>query len=244
MSLDAFLYRPEWHAHPFHISLRALRYDPYSKALTEEKYEIVKMKRIRREAILTVRRILGINSASEQVKSVVESTTGEDIANSVLQSSSAMTSPSQLVQPRGSHPVTIGIILGTLGRQGNPAILARIRSLLHSRGLRTMIVLLSEIFPQKLEMLSTTKPGSGKGVSAWVQIACPRLSIDWGHFFVVPVLSPFELYVTIGEVVDPSLWSAGDEEKGYPMDFYSKTGGPWANYFDNKNRKTQLSYGS
>mmetsp|Transcript_33693 Transcript_33693/g.80593 ORF Transcript_33693/g.80593 Transcript_33693/m.80593 type:complete len:557 (+) Transcript_33693:159-1829(+) len=225
-------------------SLRALRYDPYSKALTEEKYEIVKMKRIRREAILAVRRILGINSASEQVKSVVESTTGEDIANSVLQSSSAMTSPSQLVQPRGSHPVTIGIILGTLGRQGNPAILARIRSLLHSRGLRTMIVLLSEIFPQKLEMLSTTKPGSGKGVSAWVQIACPRLSIDWGHFFVVPVLSPFELYVTIGEVVDPSLWSAGDEEKGYPMDFYSKTGGPWANYFDNKNRKTQLSYGS
>ena len=108
-----------------------------------------------------------------------------------------------------------------------------------------MIVLLSEIFPKKLEMLSTTKPGSGQGVSAWVQIACPRLSIDWGHFFVVPVLSPFELYVAIGEVADPSLWSTGDEEKGYPMDFYSKTGGPWANYFDdNKDRKTQLSYGS
>lgn len=111
-----------------------------------------------------------------------------------------------------------------------------------------MIVLLSEIFPKKLEMMSSTAPG-GRGVCAWVQIACPRLSIDWGHFFCTPVLSPFELFVALGEVADPTLWSAADEEAkggeekcgenpGYPMDFYSKSGGPWANYYDtNAKRK-------
>ena len=29
--------------------------------------------------------------------------------------------------------------------------------------------------PQKLEMMPQA--------DAWVQIACPRLSVDWGHFF-------------------------------------------------------------
>lgn len=145
-------------------------------------------------------------------------------------------------------------------RQGNPAILSRIRSLLHSNGIRSIIVLLSEIFPKKLEMMSNTTTvtrggNSSGGVSAWVQIACPRLSIDWGHYFCVPVLSPFELFVALGEVVDTSLWVAGDEEKeggsteevdvaAYPMDFYSKSGGPWTNYFDSNSKRKVMSYGS
>jgi diphthamide synthase subunit DPH2 len=164
-------------------SLRALRYDPYSKTLTEEKYEIIKMKRLRREAVAKVRRLLGIksitnkftSSRSEEVENgsnVAKS--GEDIANSLLEQCeihSSTVSPSSSIS--NYHlPKTIGIILGTLGRQGNPGISARIRSLLHKRGVRTMIVLLSEIFPKKLEMLS----GNG-GVSAWVQIACPRLRL-------------------------------------------------------------------
>ncbi|EED93354.1 predicted protein [Thalassiosira pseudonana CCMP1335] len=169
-------------------SLRALRYDPYSKTLTEERYEIVKMKRIRRDAIQSARK-------------------------------------------------TMGIILGTLGRQGNPAILSRVRSLLHSRGIRSIIVLLSEIFPKKLEMLSSTNPDGGGRVCAWVQIACPRLSIDWGHYFCVPVLSPFELFVAFGEVVDTT------DEGGYPMDFYSKGGGPWTNYYESNKARKAVSYG-
>ena len=73
------------------------------------------------------------------------------------------------------------------------------------------------------------------GIRAWVQIACPRLSVDWGHHFSVPVLSPYELFVALGEVDDTSLLGPGggegeEEEVGYPMDFYSKSGGPWANY--------------
>lgn len=36
---------------------------------------------------------------------------------------------------------------------------------------------------------------SGKHVSffSWVQVACPRLSIDWGYAFPKPLLSPYEV---------------------------------------------------
>ena len=27
----------------------------------------------------------------------------------------------------------------------------------------------------------------------WVQVACPRLSIDWGYAFPKPLLSPYEV---------------------------------------------------
>lgn len=64
-----------------------------------------------------------------------------------------------------------GLILGTLGRQGNVNILSRIESLLQSKNLPYTVVLLSEIFPDKLARMSE--------VEAWVQVACPRLSIDW-----------------------------------------------------------------
>ena len=91
-------------------------------------------------------------------------------------------------------------------------------------------------------------------------LTCPKLlylthSVDWGHYFTVPVLSPFELFVALGEVADSALWSADQEQQqqqhnstqdiegGYPMDFYSKGGGPWTNYFEeNKDRKV-LAYG-
>jgi len=232
-------------------TLRALRYDPYSKTLTEERYETVKMKRLRREAIMAVRKSLGI---SDPLKRGINSglTTpsvqdGDDIANSVLQPQQHSSSH----PPSAANRKTMGIILGTLGRQGNPAILSRLRSLLHNRGIQTIIVLLSEIFPKKLEMLSKPTMSGGSGVCAWVQVACPRLSIDWGHYFCVPVLSPFELYVAFGEVDNAALWVA-DEEKAdinddltdqYPMDFYTKSGGPWTNYYDSNKQRKVLSYG-
>jgi len=130
---------------------------------------------------------------------------------------------------------TFGIILGTLGRQGNPAILSHVRQLLRSSKKTYFVILLSEILPQKLRLLS-------KNVDAWVQIACPRLSIDWGHFFEQPILSPYELEVCLNKE---------DWRDVYPMDFYSngKTNdkknkhlerkvGRWSNYHeDNKLRE-------
>ena len=58
-------------------------------------------------------------------------------------------------------------IQGTLGRQGNPHVVAHVTSLLKAAGKSTVPVLLSEITPQKLATF--------EGIDAWVQIACPRV---------------------------------------------------------------------
>ncbi|KAF1997865.1 Diphthamide biosynthesis protein 1 [Amniculicola lignicola CBS 123094] len=117
-----------------------------------------------------------------------------------------------------------GIILGALGRQGNPHTLTLIENELKRRNIPSINLLLSEIFPGKLAMMSD--------VDAWVQIACPRLSIDWGYAFAKPLLSPYEALVALGVKDAPWL----DEEEGseqlqkkgrnnlYPMDFYAKEG--------------------
>ncbi|XP_062242193.1 2-(3-amino-3-carboxypropyl)histidine synthase subunit 1 [Platichthys flesus] len=112
-----------------------------------------------------------------------------------------------------------GLILGTLGRQGNPKVLEHLESRLQSLGKCFTRVLLSEIFPGKLDLMSD--------VDAWVQIACPRLSIDWGTAFSKPLLSPYEAAVALQEV----SW-----KEVYPMDFYSNQSlGPWApNHPDNQ----------
>lgn len=151
------------------------RYDPYSKALTEEAYDHSAMHGLRKTAI---------QSAA-------------------------------LAQ-------TFGILMGTLGRQGNPAIVQRIRQSLNQRGKRHFLMLVSEITPSKLKLF-------GSKVDAWIQVACPRLSVDWGHFLSdKPVLSPYELFVSMEEY----SW-----QEEYPMDFYSQTGGPWSNHYqENRER--------
>ena len=65
---------------------------------------------------------------------------------------------------------TWGLILGTLGRQGIPNILNHLKLKCEAKGKKIVTVLLSEIFPQKLALMSE--------VGAWVQIACPRLVLD------------------------------------------------------------------
>ena len=61
---------------------------------------------------------------------------------------------------------TWGLILGTLGRQGHPPVLKHIQQKAEDRGKKVITVLLSEIFPHKLSLMSD--------VGAWVQVACPR----------------------------------------------------------------------
>lgn len=105
-----------------------------------------------------------------------------------------------------------GIILGSLGRQGNPNTMAMIENHLNERGIPFVNLLLSEIFPGKLAAMSD--------VECWVQIACPRLSIDWGYAFPRPLLTPYEALVALGVRED---WESAN--KGvYPMDFYAKDG--------------------
>lgn len=104
-----------------------------------------------------------------------------------------------------------GLVLGTLGRQGNPAILSFLEEKLTQLGKEYITILLSEIFPAKLALFTD--------IDAWIQVACPRLSIDWGESFSVPLLSPYEACVAL----ELTEW-----KEQYPMDYYSKdsTGTP------------------
>ncbi|XP_010266635.1 PREDICTED: diphthamide biosynthesis protein 1 [Nelumbo nucifera] len=145
-----------------------------------------------------------------------------------------------------------GIVLGTLGRQGNPRILDRLQNRMREKGLSWTVILMSEISQTRIALF-------GDSVDAWVQIACPRLSIDWGESFSKPLLTPFEAEIALGFI--PGWWektpvklkpnsncedSLGCDNNGscckynnqdskisedsaadYPMDYYAQDGGEW-----------------
>ncbi|XP_005107942.1 2-(3-amino-3-carboxypropyl)histidine synthase subunit 1 [Aplysia californica] len=105
----------------------------------------------------------------------------------------------------------VGIILGTLGRQGSTKVMENLRAEITASGRDHVTILLSEIFPDKLKLMSD--------VDAWVQIACPRLSIDWGAAFSKPLLSPYEMSVAL----QLAQW-----QDTYPMDYYANESlGSW-----------------
>lgn len=105
-----------------------------------------------------------------------------------------------------------GLILGSLGRQGNPHTMALIEKHLQEQNIPFVNLLLSEIFPGKLASMAD--------VECWVQVACPRLSIDWGYAFPRPLLTPYEALVALGGRED---WDKANNGV-YPMDFYAKEG--------------------
>ena len=139
-------------------AMSSYRYDPYSKCLTSESYDVRNLHSSRLAAI-----------------------------------------------EKAKLAKTFGVVLGTLGRQGNPPTFARLQEKLLSRGKRVVSFLMSEINPAKLVLIDS--------IDVWVQVACPRLSIDWAGGFAKPLLTPYELQVAIGEEEWKSV---------YPMNFYSR----------------------
>lgn len=106
-----------------------------------------------------------------------------------------------------------GLILGTLGRQGSTKVLGNLEKQIRNANKKYVKILLSEIFPSKLSLFT---------LDAFVQVACPRLSIDWGTAFPKPLLTPYEFSVSL----ENSKWLKDDGT--YPMDFYSNDSlGPW-----------------
>lgn len=94
---------------------------------------------------------------------------------------------------------------------GSRNVFDRLHGILQSKGKQAIPFLMAEINPKKLDLISQ--------VDVWVQVACPRLSIDWGSEFTKPVLSPYELEVCM----DTAPW-----HEVYPMDYYSEDGGTWS----------------
>ncbi|OAG31932.1 2-(3-amino-3-carboxypropyl)histidine synthase [Nematocida displodere] len=101
------------------------------------------------------------------------------------------------------------VIFGTLGRQGGMLILQRVLASLVERGAPHTTVYLSEIDNETIASIDKD--------SAVIEIACPRIAIDWGSTFTLPIITPFEYFTMI----------QGIEE--YPMDYYKKEGRaqPW-----------------
>ncbi|GAB2287483.1 hypothetical protein Dimus_021859 [Dionaea muscipula] len=140
-----------------------------------------------------------------------------------------------------------GIVLGTLGRQGNPRILERLERNMGAKGLSWTVVLMSEISPTRIALFEDS-------IDAWIQIACPRLSIDWGEAFGKPLLNPFEAEIALGLM--PGWWErksrngcgsgecvacdcsdkkdAADNGTDYPMDYYARGGGEWNSCYSKK----------
>lgn len=116
----------------------------------------------------------------------------------------------------------VGLILGTLGRQGSVGVLESLQDLLRERNIDSFVVLISEISPTKLAQF-------GSSVDCWVQVACPRLSLDWGESYGVPMLSSFEAF---------KVWTCEENEvtlESIPMDYYANSAGPWGNYAQTEN---------
>ncbi|CAL7935796.1 unnamed protein product [Xylocopa violacea] len=157
--------------------LRAFRYDPYEKKLTEEFYNHDEMLKTRLTAI-----------------------------------------------ERTKQAEIFGVILGTLGRQGNLNVLKNLKHKIDSLGKKYVVILLSEIFPDKISLF--------KGIDAFIQVACPRLSIDWGTAFEKPFLTPYEGAVALNMI-------NFNKDKPYPMDFYASASlGPWTpNYKESEVEK-------
>ncbi|KAM3160823.1 2-(3-amino-3-carboxypropyl)histidine synthase subunit 1 [Lachancea thermotolerans] len=104
---------------------------------------------------------------------------------------------------------TFGLILGALGRQGSMGTVNNLEKKLKDAGKTVCKIILSEIFPQKLAMFDD--------IDVFVQVACPRLSIDWGYAFNKPLLTPYEANVLLEQ---DRMFS----EAYYPMDYYEVNG--------------------
>ncbi|KAF0988475.1 hypothetical protein HZS_27 [Henneguya salminicola] len=83
---------------------------------------------------------------------------------------------------------TYGVILGTLGHQGSFKVMEYFNNCFKKCGKTKFVnILVSEITPELLIKF-------GKSIDVYVQIACPRLSIDWGSSFCKPLLTTYEVY--------------------------------------------------
>jgi 2-(3-amino-3-carboxypropyl)histidine synthase len=78
-------------------------------------------------------------------------------------------------------------ILGALGRQGNSGVLDRLIKKVEGI-FEHMVLIATEV---NVELLTAIE------VDFFVQIACPRLSIDWSYGTPKPLLTPYELYALI-----------------------------------------------
>ena len=65
----------------------------------------------------------------------------------------------------------------------------------------------------------------------FIQLACPRLSIDWSDQFSKPMLTPYEIYIALDQI---KL-----ENDTYAMNNYSNDTGEWGHFFKEKKEENK-----
>lgn len=114
-------------------SVQAFQYNPYSRTLSRESYDIDRMKTNRRWVCLEIYMDIGV------------------LTHWMI---CALNCSKVIDQARAA--TKFGLILGTLGRQGNHAIVGRLQAALTAAGKSHFLLLLSEITPAKVRGLATT----------------------------------------------------------------------------------------
>ena len=109
----------------------------------------------------------------------------------------------------------IGIIQGTLGKQGDPKILKRLNRLLKEKKIKFINIMMNEITEEKINKFPQC--------DCFIQNACPRLSIDWSDQFSRPMLNPYEAFIAFEE----NIFS-----DGYEMSNYSYETGEWGHFYN------------
>jgi len=113
-------------------------------------------------------------------------------------------------------------ITGALGRQGDANIFKKIKEIFKIKKFKFFSIFSTEISIDKLDILGFKK------IDIFIQIACPRLSYDWGKIFNFPLLTSFEVSVLFGFTVLNNT--------RYSMDYFSNSGGFWTTYIKPKKK--------
>jgi len=111
------------------------------------------------------------------------------------------------------HTKNLGLLIGNLGRQGSVKIYRKIKEILANRKILVFPLSLKEIYPDNLNIFGVVI------LKTWAQIACPRLSCDWGKYFNYPLVSPYELCFLMG--------FTSITQYDYLMNYFSEKGSFW-----------------
>lgn len=112
-----------------------------------------------------------------------------------------------------NNSYNVGIVLSGLGKQANTKLLERVKNKLKRLNSNVSVykIMTTEINEDTLDKYQY--------VDAFVQIGCPRLSIDWGNSYKKPLLNAYEIL-------------SADIQSQYEMDYYDiEKKSEWGMYY-------------
>lgn len=147
--------------------------------------------------------------------------------------------------------IIVGIFFSALGRQGSFAILERLEKLINKYNRETnykVKMFACSIFASDLST-ECINNNILEGVDYSIQLACPRLSTDWGIYYSKPILNSYEAFVLLGNLSNNNSQFFIDMENNldtsyseysylqtYPMNYWASKGEIWCNYYSGESR--------